>query len=110
MDLLEWIIYLGVILGVLASFVLPWMKKNADLVAAGKTPVKFSVKYIYALVIEIFVILFTIGTLLLSYDFPTGDAGLFPAFMAAFIYGMITSAGVKMPFDWLESYKKTATT
>lgn len=110
MSLLEWLVYLGVILGVLASFVLPWMKKNADLVAAGKPAVKFSMKYIYALVIELFIIAFTIGTLILGYDFPEGDAGLFPAFFAAFIYGMITSAGVKLPFDWLESYKKTPAT
>jgi len=106
MSTMEYMVYLGIILGVLAAFVLPWIKKNADLVAAGLAPVKFSIKYIYALVIEVFIMVFTVSALILAYPFPSGNEGLFAAFFAAWVYGMISAYTVKLPFDWLESRSK----
>jgi len=103
---IEILAYVGVALGVILAFVLPWAKKNADLVAAGKPTVAFAWSYIYAFIIDVVIVAFTIGALLLAFPLPDSGEGLLAAFWGALIYGLISASGVKLPFDWWESRKK----
>lgn len=98
--------YLGVIAGVLLAFMWPWFKKNADLVAEGKAPVRFAANYVYALVISVITVLVTIAAILSIFEPPSSEVGLFAAFWGGFVFGGLNAFVVKLPFDWLESKAK----
>lgn len=108
MSLNETLAYIGVMVGVLLAFILPWVKHNADLVAEGGSPEPFAMKYLWAFVINLFVVLFTIGALIIAMPLPDGGTGAFAAFWTALIYGIVSAYAVKLPFDWLQSKGKGA--
>ena len=105
MILADWLAYIGVALGVVVMFLAPWLKKNADLVAAGQVPVRFASNYVYAFVLSFITVMLTVAAVIAGYQ-TQGDVGLFVAFWGGLMYGALNAYVVKLPFDWLESRAK----
>jgi len=100
--------YLGVIVGVILMYSLPWIKKNADLVASGQKPEAFAANYVYAFILNVIIVLLTIGALFLVMPVQESDVGAFAAFWGGLIYAAISASVIKLPFDILQSKGKQA--
>jgi uncharacterized Tic20 family protein len=107
MSVEEILIYLMVLIGAIVAQIFPWLKKNADLVAEGKPPVRFAMTYIYAYMVAAILLVLSIAVALIAIDIDVWLAeGLVTAIIIAFFYGMAIQRFTDLPFDWYESRKK----